>query len=312
MMAPDSVIVIVGPTASGKSDLALRIAEEVGGEIVNADSMQVYRGMDIGTAKPGAEERARVPHHLLDCVDPDEPFSAADFRTLADAAVVGIAARGKIPIVAGGTGLYIRALLGGLIDSPAGDDHLRARLKEVAAQEGKEGLLARLAAVDPASAAVLHPNDQVRIIRALEITYATGVPASQLRAGHHFGDERYRSLKIGLSPPRDLLYRRIEDRVDAMVAAGLEAEVRHLLQRGYGRDLKAMRGIGYKEMAAFLAGETTFAEAVGLMKRDTRRYAKRQLTWFKKDVYIKWFESTPNSANIFSIVMNFLEGEGYG
>ncbi len=301
------LLVIVGPTASGKSALALRLAEQLDAEIVNADSMQVYRGMDIGTAKPSAEERARVPHHLLDVADPDRLFSAADFANAADAVIADITARGKRAIVVGGTGLYIRALLKGLVDSPSGAGEIRAALQEEAGRLGNEAMLELLRQVDPEAAARMHPNNLVRIIRALEVYRMTGVPLSRYQQEHDFGRERYRALQIGIRVERAELYRRIERRVDAMVASGLEREVRRLLNAGWNRDLKAMRSIGYKEMTAWLTGECTQDEAVALIKRDTRRYAKRQLTWFNAERDILWLEYPEKFDTISQLAHEFFD-----
>ncbi|KAB0671201.1 tRNA (adenosine(37)-N6)-dimethylallyltransferase MiaA [Oryzomonas sagensis] len=301
------LLVVVGPTASGKSELALRLARAVDGEIVNADSMQVYRGMDIGTATPTLEQRAGVPHHLIDVAEPDRLFSAADFAEAADEAIRAITDRGKRVIVVGGTGLYIRALLKGLVDSPSGAGAIRKALQEEAAQLGNEAMLERLREVDPESAARMHPNNLVRIIRALEVHRLTGVPLSRHQQEHAFGVRRYESLQIGIRIDRQELYRRIEARVDQMLAAGLLAEVRGLLARGYDRQLKAMRAIGYKESAAYLAGECDLDEAVQIMKRDTRRYAKRQLTWFNADPDILWFEYPGKFASILQHAIEFFE-----
>ncbi|KAB0665023.1 tRNA (adenosine(37)-N6)-dimethylallyltransferase MiaA [Oryzomonas japonica] len=301
------ILVVVGPTASGKSELALRLARELDGEIVNADSMQVYRGLDIGTAKPPPEQRAGVPHHLIDVAEPDRLFSAADFADAADAAIRAITGRGKRVIVVGGTGLYIRALLKGLVDSPSGAGAVRKALQEEAAQLGNEAMLDKLRQVDPESAARMHPNNLVRIIRALEVHRLTGVPLSRHQQEHAFGALRYDSLQIGIRIDRQELYRRIEARVDQMLAAGLVAEVQGLLAQGYGRQLKAMRAIGYKESAAYLAGECGLDEAVRIMKRDTRRYAKRQLTWFNADPDILWFEYPGKFASILQHAIEFFE-----
>ncbi|QEM67123.1 tRNA (adenosine(37)-N6)-dimethylallyltransferase MiaA [Geobacter sp. FeAm09] len=299
------LLVVVGPTASGKSELALRLAREVDGEIVNADSMQVYRGLDIGTAKPSPEQRAGVPHHLIDVAEPDRLFSAADFAEAADAAIRDITGRGKRVIVVGGTGLYIRALLKGLVDSPSGAGAIRRALQEEAAHLGNEAMLEQLRQVDPESAARMHPNNLVRIIRALEVHRLTGVPLSRHQQEHAFGTQRYDSLQIGIRVDRQELYRRIEARVDQMLAAGLVAEVGGLLARGYDRQSKAMRAIGYKETAAYLAGECGLDEAVWIMKRDTRRYAKRQLTWFNADPDILWFEYPGKFATILRHAIEF-------
>lgn len=283
-----TVVVVVGPTASGKSELAVRIAEEFGGEVVNADSMQVYRGMDIGTAKPSAELLRRAPHHLLGIVTPDVNFTAADFQQEARRVIGDIEQRGRLPIVVGGTGLYIRALFGGLAESPGGDEAYRAELNALAEREGNSVLLERLRAVDPQTAGRLHVNDRLRIIRALEVHQQSGRPLSAFQGG--FAEEWRPSVKIGIDVPRDELYRRINYRVEGMIAAGLVEEVRSLLSGGYSFDLKALRAIGYKEICSYLAGEIPLSEAVDLIKRDSRHYAKRQLTWFKRETDIKWLE----------------------
>jgi tRNA dimethylallyltransferase len=301
------ILVVVGPTASGKSDLALRLALELDAEIVNADSMQVYRGMDIGTAKPTPVQRAGVPHHLIDVAEPDRLFSAADFAEAADEAIRAITGRGKRVIVVGGTGLYIRALLKGLVDSPSGAGVIRKALQEEAAQLGNEAMLERLRQVDPELAARMHPNNMVRIIRALEVHRLTGVPLSRHQQEHAFIARRYDTLQIGISIDRKELYARIEERVERMLAEGLPAEVQGLLAQGYGRPLKAMRSIGYKEMTAYLAGELSMEEAVQLMKRNTRRYAKRQLTWFNADRDILWFEYPGKFGTILEHSIEFFE-----
>jgi tRNA dimethylallyltransferase len=295
------LLVIGGPTGSGKTDLAVRIAEEIGGEIVNADSMQIYRGFDIGTAKPTPEERARVPHHLIDIVWPDYNFTASDFREAAAAAIEDITARGKKAIVVGGTGLYIRALLDGLVDSPTGDPELRLQFAEIPGEE----LLRRLAEVDPETASRLHPNDRVRLIRALEVYSQTGRPISAYRSEHGFSGSYYDALKIAIRVERQELYRRLERRVDDMLEHGLVAEVQSLLDHGYSSNLKAMRSIGYKEITAYLAGEISLDQAVALIKRDTRRYAKRQMTWFSKENDIYWLEYPEGFATILGHVIEF-------
>jgi len=304
---PPKILVICGPTASGKSDLALRLAHRLDGEIINADSMQIYRGMDIGTAKPSTNQQEGIPHHLLDIVEPDHPFSAADFADAADAAIRDIHSRGKRAVVVGGTGLYIRSLLKGLVDSPAGTDEIRRELHAEAAQRGNEAMLEELRRVDPELAKRLHPNNLVRIIRALEVYRQTGVPLSRYQQEHGFSQQRYQSLQIGIDVERPLLYNRIEQRVDRMIAEGLLQEVQALLARGYSPELKALRAIGYKEMTAFLAGKYDFDEAVRLIKRDTRHYAKRQLTWFKADQDILWLEYPAKFDTILKHAIEFFE-----
>jgi tRNA dimethylallyltransferase len=295
------LLVLSGPTGSGKSELAVRLAEQIGAEIVNADSMQLYRGLDIGTAKPSAEELARVPHHLLGFVSPEINFTASDFRREAAAAISDIDRRGKKAIVVGGTGLYIRALLEGLVDSPNGDPELRLQFAGLPGEE----LLRRLSLVDPETASRLHPNDRPRLIRALEVFSQTGRPISAFRAEHAFSGTYYQPLKMAIKVERQELYRRINLRVERMLQDGLVAEVGSLLASGYSRDLKALRSIGYKEISAYLAGEIALDEAVSLIKRDTRRYAKRQMTWFTKENEIYWLEYPESFATILEHVIEF-------
>ena len=305
--AVNKILVISGPTASGKSELALRLAHALDAEIVNADSMQVYRGLDIGTAKPSHEQLADVRHHLIDVTDPDQPFSAADFSDAADAAIRDIISRGKRVIVAGGTGLYIRALLKGLVESPSGAGKIRQALQDEASRVGNDVMLERLRRVDPVLAATLHPNNLVRIIRALEVYQLTGIPLSRYQKEHAFAVKRYDALQIGISVERGLLYERIDDRVERMLEAGLLDEVRTQLGAGFGRELKSMCSIGYKEVVAHLCGELSAQEAVSLIKRNTRHYAKRQLTWFKADPDILWFEYPEKFATILKHAIDFFE-----
>jgi tRNA dimethylallyltransferase len=282
------IIVICGPTAVGKTAAGIEVARALGGEIVSADSMQVYRFMDIGTAKPTAAEQAAVRHHLIDIVDPDEPFDAAVYAAMGRRALGQLIRRGIPPVVVGGTGLYIKALLHGLFRSAARDPTVRARLRAEAESQGAAALHARLERCDPQTAARLHPNDTVRVLRALEVFEATGRPISELQREHRFGDAPFHTLKIGLTLDRETLYRRIDRRVEAMAAAGLEDEVRGLLAKGYGPRLKPMQSIGYSHMAAFIAGAVSHAECLRTLQRDTRRFAKRQLTWFRPDADIRW------------------------
>jgi tRNA dimethylallyltransferase len=305
MISKPKLVIILGPTASGKTDLAMRLAEYFAGEIVNADSMQVYRGMDIGTAKPPLELRQSIPHHLVDIVGPEMNFSAADFRSTATRAIADITSRGKPVFIVGGTGLYIKALLQGLADSPSGAGGVRQELEETAKREGNEALLRELFRIDPVTAARLHPNDLVRIIRALEVFRLTGRPISQERSAHGFSGDYYRTLKIGLTLERRELYARIDRRVERMIAEGLVEEVKSLLDHGFSPRLKALRSIGYCQICAHLLGEYNLDEAVRLIKRDTRRYAKRQLTWFNTDKEIKWVEYSDNFANICKNVIEF-------
>jgi tRNA dimethylallyltransferase len=301
------ILVICGPTASGKSDLALRLAHTLDGEIINADSMQVYRGMDIGTAKPATEQRVKIPHHLIDIVRPDQSFSAADFAEAAEKAIREINSRGKRAIVVGGTGLYIRALLKGLVDSPAGTEEVRQELQTEARQRGNPAMLEELRQVDPESAERIHPNNMVRIIRALEVFRTTGITLSRYQQEHGFSGQRYNSLQIGIHVERQLLYDRIDERVSQMLEQGLLQEVQQLLNAGYGTESKAMRAIGYKELIAHLDGEYGLDEAIRLIKRDTRHYAKRQLTWFNADKDILWLEYPEKFDTILNHAIEFFE-----
>ncbi|MEE9615227.1 MAG: tRNA (adenosine(37)-N6)-dimethylallyltransferase MiaA [Thermodesulfobacteriota bacterium] len=296
------IVIIVGPTASGKSRLAIELARVFDGEVVSADSMQVYKGMDIGTARPSPAERGAVPHHLMDIVDPDCDYTAARFREDAAAAINDIDSRGKRAFVVGGTGLYIRALTEGLFEGPGEDHRFRDGLKKEAAEHGGQSLHRKLAEVDPVSASRTHPNNTHRVVRALEVYHLTGRPISELQAEHGFGEEPFDLLKIGLVKEREALYRDIDGRVDGMMEAGLLAEVCRLIDAGYGagykEGLKSMQGLGYKEMLDHVAGGCTLEEAVRLLKRNTRHYAKRQMTWFKKDKDIRWFTSGESSVII--------------
>ena len=295
---------IAGPTASGKSAVGLELAGLFEAEIINADSMQVYRYMDIGTAKPTREERQLVRHHLIDILYPDEEFSAALYREEAQGAIADVGARGKRAMVVGGTGLYIKALTSGLIRGGEVDQAIRSRLQSEARSTGREQLYQRLQEADPATAAQLHPHDTYRIIRALEVYERTGRPISVLRQKHLFQEGPYQALKIGLQVEREELYGRIDARVDEMITQGLKEEVERLLEMGYASCLKAMQSLGYKQMAAHLAGEYDLPDAVRLIKRDTRRYARRQVTWFKADPEIRWIE-LPRDR---SVVIHMIEG----
>ena len=277
-MVEDPIIVLSGPTASGKTAAALSLARRFPLGIVSADSMQVYRGMDIGTAKPTPAEREEVPHHLVDVAEPDEPYHAGRYLEEAERAIPFIRSRGRVPLVVGGTGMYIRALLRGLDPLPS-DPLLRAGLARQWEENGGEALFCELRRVDPGSASRVHPKDKVRVVRALEVARITGVPASALKGSWSEGRSRYRVLFLVLSMDRQPLYRRIDLRVDAMFRAGLVEEVKGLLAKGYGRGLSSMAGLGYRHVLSHLLDGVPVDEAVSRMKRDTRRYAKRQITW---------------------------------
>lgn len=303
------LLFLLGPTAVGKTDLALALAEELGCEIVGVDSMQIYRHLDIGTAKPSLVERGRVPHHLIDYVGPDEDFSAARFVADCQTAIGQIRARGRIPLLAGGTGLYFKAWEQGLLTMVEIPPPVRQGLREELAARGREELHRELAAQDPESAARIHVNDTHRLLRALEIIRATGQSWSRLLAAHQAeklarGGERI--LKIGLRRERDELYRRIETRVEGMLKAGLLTEVENLLQMGYTGKLRPMQSLGYRHMLAFLAGELDWRETGETLARDTRRYAKRQLTWFGAETGICWFHPR-QEAEIKALAAAFLD-----
>jgi tRNA dimethylallyltransferase len=299
------VIIICGPTGIGKTSIAIKIAETVNGEIISADSMQIYRHMDIGTAKPTQEEQGRVRHHMIDIVNPDEHFDAALFSGIAHDKVLNLDARRIVPIVAGGTGLYIKALIHGLFGADPADPDVRMKLKEEADAYGAGFLYKRLAESDPDAAERIHPNDTYRIIRALELVEATGKTISKHHEEHRFADKRYKVLKIGLQMEREALYDRINQRVDVMIEAGLVDEVTHLLERGYSQNLKSMQSIGYRHMVDFIEGRVLLDETIRTLKRDTRRYAKRQMTWFNADPEIVWTE--PDQAeDIILRVKDFL------
>lgn len=282
------IIVVCGPTATGKTGVAIKLAQGLKGEIVGADSMQIYKYMHIGTAKPTAAERAAARHHLVDLIAPDQPYDAARFATDAAKIITRLNGQGLLPLVVGGTGLYIKALLHGLFEQQPKDDALRSQLRAEAAEHGNLFLYKRLKVKDPESAAKIHPNDTYRIIRALEVYALTDKSLVAHHKAHGFTDQPYEALKIGLHIERAQLYERINMRVDLMLAAGLLGEVKTLLAKGYGAELKTMQSIGYRHMVAFLKGEIDWDEAVRTMKRDTRRYAKRQMTWFKADEKIVW------------------------
>ena len=300
------LVILLGPTGAGKSGLAIELAEAFGGEILNADSMQVYRYMNIGTAKPTPEDRQRTKPHLIDLVTPDQPFHAGFYRTLGRKTVDSLHGKGTPTFVVGGTGLYIKALTQGLFTSPKINSTVRERLKQEAGQKGKEFVYQRLREVDPKAAARIHPQDIFRTIRALEVFESTGVQISFLQEQHRFGDRPYLTLKIGLEMDRDKLYRRIEERVDRMIERGFLQEVEGLLEMGYGQGLKPMQGLGYKQMVKFLSNELGWDEAANLMKRETRHYAKRQWTWFKADREVIWRDASTDRAKIFEEVKSFL------
>jgi tRNA dimethylallyltransferase len=285
------IITICGPTGIGKTGFAIALARELNTEIIGADSMQIYKYMDIGTAKPDERERRLAVHHLVDFLDPAENFDAKQFTALADQVICDLAKQGRVPVVAGGTGLYIRALIHGLFRGKPACPATLDKLNQTLEERGGQALHAQLAQCDPEAAEKIHPNDGFRIVRALEVFLTTGVPISQCRQTHDFKSDRYQSLTFGLHMDRKLLYDRINRRVDIMMDQGLLDEVKRLVSRGYSLDLKSMQSIGYRHMGMYLRGEVSYDEAVRLLKRDTRRYAKRQFTWFNKEKDLIWIDA---------------------
>jgi tRNA dimethylallyltransferase len=286
------LIVLVGPTAVGKTAFSLEIAEHFPIEIISGDSVQVYRGMDIGSAKATPEERAQASHHMIDCMNPDEPFTVADFKVRVTALIDDIHARGRIPMIVGGTGLYIESVVYDYQFSEAvADEAARERWSAVADAVGTQAMHALLLERDPVSAERIHPNDRKRLIRALEVFDATGKPMSE-QAQKRQKISPYALCMIGLTMDRALLYERIEQRIDVMLEEGLIEEVETLLRQGYARSLPSMQAIGYKEIAAYVEGEVSYEHTVYLLKRNTRHFAKRQLSWFRMMPQIHWLDVT--------------------
>lgn len=277
------LLLISGPTAVGKSAIALELARHCNAEIINGDSLQVYRYLDIGTAKPDLAERGLLPHHLFDILDPDQPFNATDFQLRADAVITEIHGRGALPLVVGGTGLYLKALLFGLCRMPEIEPEIRIQLESRLECEGSESLHAELSRHDAAMAARLAPRDKTRVLRALEIVLATGKSISYFQEQHKFSAPRYKFLHVFLDLDREQLYQRINHRVEMMIETGLRNEVQGLLEKGYSPELKPLQSIGYRQMIDHLAGRLTLDQAVADTQQATRRYAKRQLTWFRND-----------------------------
>ena len=299
------LICIVGPTAVGKTEIAIQLAQHLDAEIVSLDSRQIYRGMDIGTAKPTPEQQRAVPHHLIDCVDVDQTFSVAEYQRLADTAIAEIRERGKRTMAVGGAGLYFRGIIDGLFDGPGADAEIRAKLQREVDEHGNVTLHERLRRCDPETANRVHPNNLVRVIRALEIYELTGKPISSLQQQWKMNEPRYPFRAFGLNMPRETLYQRIEERVNRMVEAGLIEEVKGLLDQGCPRNCVAMQSFGYKELIDYLDRNRTLDEAIALLKQNTRRFAKRQLTWFRNDPRIEWLD-TSQFSSIDGIVDNLI------
>ncbi|MCL0062647.1 tRNA (adenosine(37)-N6)-dimethylallyltransferase MiaA [Peptococcaceae bacterium] len=300
------LLAVVGPTASGKTSLGVELALKLNGEVVSADSMLVYRYMDIGTAKPTAEERKGVPHHLIDIKIPWEEYNVAQYQKDAKKAILDIYKREKLPILVGGTGLYIRAVTDKYnFNMPGEDKELRTLLQKQALQKGKDWLYKKLCKVDPKAAAKIHPNNVRRVIRVLEVYILTGRRISDMQNASY--NSEYDLMLFSLSMPREVLYERIEKRVDIMIERGLVEEVRKLLNMGVPRSSTSMQGLGYKEIAAYLYGEISLERAIELIKRNTRRFAKRQLTWFRRDPRIYWVLLKDVKANTKEIIEKWKE-----
>jgi tRNA dimethylallyltransferase len=290
LIKKSKIVVICGPTGIGKTSVAIKTAKLFSGEIISADSMQIYRYMNIGTAKPTIAEQTAVFHHMIDIVDPDEQFNAADFAVKARNVIDGLYEKDVLPFVVGGTGFYIKALLHGLFRARPADQKILIKLKEEAAIFGSSALHSRLEKIDSDAANKIHCNDTFRIIRAIETFESTGKKISELQKEHDFGDNLFDVLKIGLTVDRNRLYERINRRVDLMLKSGFADEVKNLLEKGYNKNLKSMKSIGYRHLVEFIKGQSSWEETVRLFKRDTRRYAKRQLTWFNADPEIIWLD----------------------
>jgi tRNA dimethylallyltransferase len=302
------LVAIVGPTASGKSELALFLAEQFSGEIVNYDSLQIFRYLDIGTAKPSLEERRRVPHHMIDIREPTEVFTAGDYQREARRVLDAVRSRNKLPVLVGGTGLYLRAVIEGLFDGPSRSAYWRNRLELLAERNGRSYLHAILKRLDPESASRIAERDKPKVIRALEVRLETGKPLSR-----HLGEEprrpltEFRVFTIGLNPPREELYRRIDERVLRMFQAGFEGEVRRLLARGIPATAKAFEAIGYRHIIEAVDSCIPQAETIRIIQRDTRRYAKRQMTWFRRQPEVTWFDGPGDNEDIKKKVHQFLK-----
>ena len=288
------LLCLLGPTAVGKTEIAIHLARRLNAEIISVDSRQIYRELDIGTAKPTPAEQRAVRHHLIDCVDISEAFSVAAYQSLADRAIADIQKRGKRVLLVGGAGLYFRAVVDGLFEGPGGDPGLRRRFE----QEATETLHRQLTACDPVLAARIHPNNRVRVIRALEVYELTGTPLSERQRQWDSGTPRYPFLAFCLTLPRPRLYHRIEQRVDSMLASGLMREVESLLAAGHPRESAALRSFGYKELIAYLDGTCSYTAAVSALKQNTRRFAKRQLTWFRKDSRLIWVDRKATAESV--------------
>jgi tRNA dimethylallyltransferase len=302
------LLIILGPTAVGKSELGIQIAKRIGGEIVNADSLQVYKYLDIGTAKPSRAEREEVHHYLIDIIDPDAEFNAGAYKRAAQETIRELHKRGSRIILVGGTYLYVRVLLYGLINGISADREIRGELRRIKSEFGVPYVYEKLKSLDHDAADRIHPNDYVRIERALEAYYLTGTKMSQLQEKHGFRENEYEILKIGISEEREVLKKKIDKRVDRMVDEGLVDEIKKLREMNFGRDLKPMKSVGYKRINQHIDGEITLDKAIELIKRDTKRLAKRQMTWLRKDEGIYWYHVPEDLDTVMYRARDFYEG----
>lgn len=306
---PPKIVLIAGPTAVGKSSLAMDVAERIGGELVSVDSVQVYRGLDIGSAKPSLAERERVPHHLIDELDPGQECNVADFVDRALDAIAAIRQRGRPVVAVGGTNLYVRVLVHGIFDAPPPDEAIRERHRQEADELGSSALHDRLAAIDPELSERVHPNDLVRISRGLEVWELTGKPLSEHQREHAFRTPNVDAMKVALNRPREGLYERINARVDAMIERGLLQEYRGLLEQGYDPQLKPLQSLGYRHMGMHVVGGVPLEEAIRLMKRDTRRFAKQQISWLRSEREVRWADARTERAPFVADVERFFAGD---
>jgi len=305
------VLVVCGPTACGKTGWSLEMAKHFPLEIISADSRQVYRQMDIGTAKATAEEQAAVPHHMIDLIEPDKSFSVAQFVDRARPLIAEIEGRGNTPCIVGGTGLYIRALLGGLADTPTADQELRDKLHQRELDEGEGTLHAELKQIDPVAAERIHPNNIIRLVRALEVYHVSGRTLTDLQREHQFADQPYRVMKMAPCQQRDELYRRIDLRSQQMLDEGLVAEVLGLVER-YSADLKALQTLGYREVVRYLDKPHSEQKMLEEIQTASRQYAKRQLTWFRKEAGIIWVDSSTESGRVLRSIEDFISQQRSG
>ncbi len=290
MKQPVRILAVVGPTAAGKTEIGITLAKETNGEVISVDSMQIYRGMDIGTAKPSPEMLSAVPHHLINILNPDQVYNAGMFAEDADRVIGELHRSGKTPVLVGGTGLYFRALINGIIDVPEISEEIRSRVRSLVSEQGVLECYRQLNELDPKSAELLHPNDVSRVSRALEVFWETGSSIKDFQEDHKFRQQRYDVYYVGVHWPREILYERINNRVHIMVEQGLIAETKDLLEMGYDENLPSMNSIGYKQSVAFLKGDISEEEMIADIQQKSRHYAKKQLTWYKKDTNVHWLK----------------------